>query len=108
MLAKPDLERYEKGWKKCWKVWFIMRRIGEELYDLSNEYMTVQNIGLLFECRQVIETDTGLRHTTTISFNKLSEVDLPHEVRERGQIKEFLVLKKFLDVQRKLGRNIEL
>ncbi len=108
MLAKPDLERYKKKWKKCWKVWFIMKRIGDELNNLSQEYMTIQDIGLFFECRQIIDTVTGNRHPTKIAIDSLSEVELPLGVRDSGRIKEYLFLKELLDEERELGRKIEL
>jgi len=108
MLAKPDLERYKKKWKKCWRVWFIMKRIGEDLYNLSQEYMTIQDIGLFFECRQIIDTVTGNRHPTNIAIDSLSEVELPLGVRDSGRIKEYLFLKELLYEERELGRKIEL
>ena len=108
MLAKPDLKRYKKEWKKCWNVWFITKRIGEFLHGIQHEYMTIQDIGLLFECRQIIDTVTGIRHPTSINFESLSKIKLLPEVRERERIKEFLVLKEFLDTQRKMGRKVEL
>ncbi|MDF1538585.1 MAG: hypothetical protein P1Q69_06755 [Candidatus Thorarchaeota archaeon] len=97
MVATPNMHGYKEGWKKCWKIWFIIGRIGEKLNEIQDEFVTIQDIGVFFECMQIIDTITGKRYPTSIAFKKLSEVDLPPEVRERGRIQEFIALKEHFD-----------
>jgi len=93
IVASPDLDRYKKEWKRCWNVWFAKSDLGVGLRSMEYEYCTIYDIALLFECRQIIDTDTGLRHPTQVAINKLDEVDLPEELTRRGRMRECFLRK---------------
>jgi hypothetical protein len=90
MLARPDMERYRKGWKKCWNIWFVKKHIGEDFEKIQQQYVTIQDVGLFFECKQIVDMVTGKRHPTRIVIEKLNEVSLPSEVKNRDRIKILL------------------
>ncbi|MHA2177179.1 MAG: hypothetical protein ACXAAK_02410 [Candidatus Thorarchaeota archaeon] len=91
VVASPDLDRYKKGQKRCWNVLFAKSGLGKGLRSMEYVYCTVYDIALIFECKQLIDTDTGLRHPTAIAINKLDEVDLPDELSGRSRIGEYLI-----------------
>ena len=95
MLASPDLKRYQKGWMKCWNVWFLQSEIGEGLKSLENALMTIEEVASFFECRQIIDPETGLRHSTTIAVNKLEDVRLSSTRLELPRLKNIFVIGDF-------------
>ena len=90
MVATPDLGRYKKNWKRCWKVWLMKSDLGEGLRSMEHEYCTIYDVALIFECQQIVDTDKGVRHPTRILINKLNEVDLPNELTNRDRMEEYL------------------
>ena len=65
-------------------------KIGNTLRSIEREFLTIQDIALFFECRQVYDPDSGLRHPTNININKLSEVKLPNIVFKYQRMREYL------------------
>ena len=97
MVASPDLVRYEKNWKRCWNVWFMKTDVGEGLRSMEQEYCTIQDIASVFECTQIVDIDTGLRHPTRIAINNLEKITIPIEITHHGRIGEYLTLRGVLD-----------
>jgi hypothetical protein len=90
VVVSPDMERYRKGWKKCWHVWFLTDGLGESLRALEKELLTIEEAFLLLECDQIIDPDTRLRYPTGIAINKLTEVIMPESMYQYRRVREYL------------------
>jgi hypothetical protein len=97
IVAYPDMERYEKGQKRCWKVWFLEVDLGGQMKSIESELMTILDVALLFECKQIIDVDTGLRHPTRIAVSKSTMVQFPESVFDYQRIGEYLARKELQD-----------
>ena len=97
IMAYPDLEQHKRGQKRCWKVWFFEVDLGRGMKSIESELMTILDVALLFECVQIFDVDTGLRHPTRIAVNKSTTVKFPESVPDYQRIGEYLARKKFQD-----------
>jgi hypothetical protein len=97
IVAYPDMERYERGQKRCWKVWFFEVDLGRGMKSIESELMTILDVALLFECVQIFDVDTGLRHPTRIAVNKSTMVKFTESVLDYQRIGEYLARKEFQD-----------
>jgi hypothetical protein len=92
IVAYPDMERYERGQKRCWKVWFFEVDLGRWMKSIESELMTILDVALLFECEQIFDVDTGLRHPTRIAVSKSTMVQFPESVFDYQRIGEYLTI----------------
>lgn len=90
MVASPDTDRYRKGRKRCWNVWFLEVDLGKRLMSVEADLLTVFDVALLFECEQIVDVDTGKRHPTRIVVNKTDEVSFPKEIHRYQRITSYL------------------
>jgi hypothetical protein len=97
IVAYPDMEKYERGQKRCWRVWFFEADLGRGMKSIESELMTILDVALLFECVQVFDIDTGLRHPTRIAVSKSTMVQFPESVVDYQRIGKYLARKEFQD-----------
>ena len=96
-MAYPDMEKYESEQKRCWKVWFFEVDLGRRMKSIESELMTILDVALLFECEQIFDVDTGLRHPTRIAVSKSTMVEFSESVFNYQRIGEYLARKEFQD-----------
>jgi hypothetical protein len=97
IVAYPDMEKYESEQKRCWKVWFFEVDLGRRMKSIESELMTILDVALLFECEQIFDVDTGLRHPTRIAVSKSTMVEFSESVFNYQRIGEYLARKEFQD-----------
>ncbi|MGY5858178.1 MAG: hypothetical protein RTU63_02315 [Candidatus Thorarchaeota archaeon] len=93
MLATPDLDRYKRGLKRCWNVWFVRDELGEGLRLMERVVCTIYDIALLFECEQILDVEKKKRHPTWTSINHLAEVEIPEELIHHSRMGQHMNLK---------------
>ncbi|MGY5852837.1 MAG: hypothetical protein RTU92_04650, partial [Candidatus Thorarchaeota archaeon] len=60
--------------------------------------LNILEVAEIFESRQIIDTDTGLRHPIRITINNADEVEFPNKVYEFERIMVFLLTQEILPV----------
>jgi len=95
LMIEPDLERYRKDWDQCWKIWVVNIEIGEKLKALENEFMRIEDMVLFFECKQLVDVDTGLRHAVNIVMDKVDAVRVSTDGYGSYKMKEYLQRRKW-------------
>ena len=90
MVTSPEMERYTKGQKRCWRVWFLEADLGERLKSIESGLLTIFDVALLFECRQIVDLETGKRHPATVVVNGFSNVEFPEHIWGFHRITKYL------------------
>ncbi len=90
LMAVPDMKRYRNDWEKCWSVLAVNRRMGKEFRTVENEFMRIEDIALFFECKQLVDVDTGLRHRTKMAIDRLKDVKIYDGGHGSYRMREYL------------------
>jgi hypothetical protein len=90
MVAHPDLTLYRRKQKRCWQVWLVGVEVGEGLIAFQQEYVSVQEIGVISDIKQMIDLDKNIRFPTSFIIDNMEAVELPDSVLERKRVKEYL------------------
>jgi hypothetical protein len=93
MEAIPDLDKYGKGWKRCWTVLFTRPSLGGGLRQIEYVVCTICDIALLFECEQIIDVDMKRRYPTWTVIDNLANVKIPEELMQRSRMGQHLILR---------------
>ena len=70
--------------------------MSERLSSLQEIDVHIFEVTEFFECAQVINRVTGLRHPVKITINKADEVEFPEEIHQYDRISRFLAERAIL------------
>jgi hypothetical protein len=90
LVAYPDIEKYRQKQKHCWNIWLIINHVGPRLKSIEKLMMNIEDVALLFECEQIFDVDTGLRHSTKVAINDFKSIIFPIDVFHYPRIGSFL------------------
>jgi len=71
-------------------IWFLNVELGDKIRGIENIRLRIEDVASFFECRQLLDPDTGLRHSTIIAINKLEEVHLQLQIGGFPRLRKYL------------------
>ncbi len=90
LVADPDLTRIKKPKSRLWNILFLQKSLSDKLSSLQDIDVHIFEVAEFFECEQIIDKMTGLRHAIEISINNAMKVSFPKEIYQYDRIALFL------------------